>query len=85
MADVAGGGPNPDGGRRLVDYLLRPETEALLAEGGGYQFPLNPAVAVTPPAGLRGPAQTRPMAVDFEKAADLWESTQLMLRGTFGG
>ena len=31
---VVRGGPNPGGARRLVDYLLRPETERRLAEGG---------------------------------------------------
>ena len=45
------GGPNPAGGRKLIDYLLRPETEAKLAEGGGFQIPLNPPVkANLPPA-----------------------------------
>ena len=40
----------PAGARRLVDYLLRPETEAMLAAGGGFQIPLNPAVMAKLPA-----------------------------------
>src|SRR5205823_4866311 len=72
---VVKGGPNPDGARRLVDFLLRPESEKRLAEGGGFQIPLNPNVQAALPTGLLTPTQTKPMAVDFERAADLWEET----------
>src|SRR5439155_14179401 len=81
---VVKGGPNPDGARRLVDFLLRPESERRLAEGGGFQIPLNPQVRADLPAGLLTPAQTHSMAVDFDRAADLWEPAQAFLRETFG-
>jgi iron(III) transport system substrate-binding protein len=81
---VVKGGPNPAAARRLVEYLLRPESEKRLAEGGGFQIPLNPAAAATIPAGLLTPSQTRPMAVDFGRAADAWDDAQRFLRDTFG-
>lgn len=80
---VVKGCPNPAGARRLVDYLLRPETEARLAEGGGFQIPLNPTVAARLPAGLKTPARVRAMAVDFERAADRWDEAQAFLRDEF--
>lgn len=77
------GGPNPAAGRKLIDYLLRPETEAKLAAGGAFQFPMNPKAEVKLPAGLFTRHQVTPMAVDFEKAADLWDHTQAFLRDEF--
>src|SRR5262249_59950797 len=77
------GGPNPDGGKKLIDYLLRTETEARLAEGGGFQIPLNPNVNAKLPPALLTPSQVKPMAVDFEKATDLWDETQAFLRDEF--
>ena len=80
---VVKGGPNPAGARALVDHLVSADTEAKLAAGGGFQVPLNPAVKVALPAGLKGPADVRPMAVDFDKAADLWDAAQAFLRDEF--
>jgi iron(III) transport system substrate-binding protein len=81
---VVKGAPNPDAARKLIDFLLRPESEKRLAEGGGFQIPLNPQVQADLPAGLLTPAQTRSLAVDFDRAADLWEPAQAFLRETFG-
>ena len=76
--------PNADGARKLVDYLLRPETERRLAEGGGFQIPLNPGVVAKLPAGLLTPKDVRPMGVDFDRAADRWEESQRFLADLFG-
>lgn len=80
---VVKGCPNPAGARRLIDYLLRQETEAKLAEGGGFQIPLSPSVPAKLPKALLTPTQVKPMAVDFDKAADLWDDTQAFLRDEF--
>ncbi len=77
------GGPNADAARKLIEFLLRPETEKRLAEGGGFQIPLNPAVKAALPAQILTPSQTRPMRVSFDKAADAWEETQAYLRELF--
>lgn len=77
------GAPNPAGGKKLIDYLLRPETETKLAEGGGFQIPLNPAVKANLPAAVVTPDKVKRMAVDWEKAADLWDEVQAFLRDEF--
>ncbi len=80
---VVKGGPNPAGAKKLIDALLRAETEAKLATGGGFQIPLNPTVKADLPEALLTPTQAKPMAVDFEKAADLWDDAQAFLRDEF--
>ena len=80
---IVKGGPNSAGARRLVDHLLRPETEAKLAGGGGFQIPLSPQAKADLPAVLVPPSQVKVMAVDWDRAADLWEETQAFLRDEF--
>jgi iron(III) transport system substrate-binding protein len=80
---VVRGGPNPAGARRLVDFLLRPETEARLAAGGGFQIPLNPRAAAALPAAVVPPAAVKGMTVDWERAADRWDEAQAFLRDEF--
>ena len=80
---VIKGGPNPNGARKLVDYLLSPEIEKRLATAGGYQIPLNPKVEVELPAAVRPARQAKPMQVDFAKAAAIWEDVQTFLRDEF--
>jgi iron(III) transport system substrate-binding protein len=77
------GCPNPDGARKLVDYLLSAEVEAKLAEGGSHQIPLNPDVKATLPPQMETPRSVKPMAVDFAKAADLWDEVQAFMRDEF--
>jgi len=76
-------GPNPVAGQKLVEFLLRPETEKRLAEGGGFQIPLNPAVKADLPTAILRPTQTKAMTVDYARAAEMWEGTQAMLRELF--
>ncbi len=80
---VVKGGPNPAGAKKLIDFLLTPETEAKLATGGGFQIPLNPNVTADMPKALLTPSRVKAMAVDFDKAADLWDETQEFLRNEF--
>ncbi len=80
---VLRGAPNPAGARRLTDFLLRPETEMRLAEGGGYQFPLDPAVTPKLPEALQPGLTVKRMAVDFERVADRWDAAQAVLRELF--
>lgn len=76
-------GPSAESARKLVEFLLRAKTEKRLAEGGGFQIPLNPAVQAELPAGILRPNQTKAMDVNFDRAADAWEGTQAMLRELF--
>jgi iron(III) transport system substrate-binding protein len=81
---VVKGCPNPDGARRLVDYLLSPAVEKRLAEGGGYQIPLSPEVKANLPAALAPARTAKPMEVDFARAADRWAEAQAFLAEEFG-
>ena len=65
------GSPNPEGAKKLVDYLLSAEVEAKLAEAASHQIPLNPNVKVVLPEGMETPKTVKAMEVDFGKAADL--------------
>jgi iron(III) transport system substrate-binding protein len=81
---VVRGCPNPEGARRLVDYLLSAEVETQLGEGPSHQIPLNPRVTARLPAGLATPDRVKVMRVDWEKAADRWDESQRFLADEFG-
>ena len=70
-AVLIAGGPNPDAGRRFIDYLLRAKTEEALARSAAAQMPLRPEVPV--PASLTPIANLHPMEVDYAKLAVLQE------------
>jgi iron(III) transport system substrate-binding protein len=84
---VVRGCPNPEGGRKLVDFLLSAEVEKRLAEAASRQIPLNPEVTADLPKEIERPAgsggSVKAMQVDFDKAADLWEEVQTFLRNEF--
>ncbi len=75
------GAPNPDAGKKLVDYLLSPAVERRLADGPSAQLPLGPAGGGKRVP--RFPAMGEPMEVDFAAAAAGWEKTQTKLRDLF--
>ncbi len=64
-------GPNPEAGKRFIDYLLRPETEKALAASGAAQMPLRPGVPV--PAQVVPIEKLKPMRVDYVKVGDRLE------------
>jgi iron(III) transport system substrate-binding protein len=78
---VVQGCPNPVGAKKFIDYLL--QQEAVLASGGGYQIPINPAVADLVHPLLKSRRQVKAMAVDLERAADQWDEVQTFLRSEF--
>jgi iron(III) transport system substrate-binding protein len=80
---VIRGCPNPEGARKLIDYLLSAEVEAKLAETASHQIPLNPQVKVRLPKEIERPEAVKTMSVDFEKAAALWDEVQKFLRDEF--
>jgi iron(III) transport system substrate-binding protein len=61
------GAPHPEAGRKLIDYLLLPEVEQILATSPSAQIPLHPGVAV--PVVVQKMAQNPRMPVDFAQAA----------------
>ena len=80
---IVRGCPNPEGARKLVDFLLSADVEKQLAEADSHQMPLNPEVQATLPDAIKDGRTAHPMAVDFEKAADLWDKVQSFLRDEF--
>ena len=74
--------PHPANARRLVDYLLSPEIETLLAQGRSAQIPLGRQVTVQPRVAT--PKTIRALEVDFEAAADQWDNAAQWLREEFG-
>jgi iron(III) transport system substrate-binding protein len=81
------GAPNPQGARKLVDFLLSPEVEKRLAESASRQIPLNPQVHADLPKEMARPqaagGNVKAMDVDFDKATDLWDQVQAFLRSEF--
>ena len=71
--------PHPENGKRLIEFLLSPETEQALALGSSAQIPLNQKCKVA--AKIKTPWQIKAMKVDFEKASFEWEKMKaFMLR-----
>ena len=59
------GAPNPEPARRFIDYLLRPETEALLARGRSRQMPVRDGVPA--PEGVPSAVSLRALPVDWAR------------------
>jgi iron(III) transport system substrate-binding protein len=78
------GCPNPEGARKLIDFLLSPEIETALAEGESHQLPLNPEVKAKLPPALAPAKDAKPMRVDWDKAAEHWEEAAKFLATEFG-
>ena len=64
-------GPHPAQAEALAGFLLSPRVEAALAQGASGQIPLNPGVDTKPR--VETPRTVRAMAVNFDRAAELWE------------
>ena len=77
--------PDPDGAKKLVDYLLSAEVEKRLAEGPSAQIPLNPKVSATLPPQIETPANLTVMRVDWAGAADRWDDAQTFVTNLFAG
>lgn len=60
-------GPNPENGRKFMDYLLSAEVEQALAESEAAQMPLRPGVPV--PQGVKRVNEIKAMSVDYGKLA----------------
>ncbi|MCA9213681.1 MAG: extracellular solute-binding protein [Planctomycetales bacterium] len=75
------GARNSENGQRLIEFLLRPETEQLLAAGESAQIPLNTTGTAT--SRVATPHTIRAMSVDFNLAADKWETAAETVRDVF--
>ena len=62
------GCPNPEGAKKLIDYLLSVEVETKLAQSKSRQIPLNPQVKLASLKPIETPQTVRALAVDFAQA-----------------
>jgi len=74
-------GPHPKEAKQLVDFLLSPQVEVMLAKGPSAQIPLNSKVSTKPR--VESPRTVRAMEVDFEAAAAQWNAAAAFLRDLF--
>src|SRR5207248_2190327 len=56
-------GPNPEAGKKFIDYLLKPETEKALAESDAAQMPVRKGIPV--PEHVVPLEKIKPMEVDY--------------------
>ena len=75
------GGPHPDVGKKLIDYLLTPDVERRMADNGAH-MPLRPGIS-TPP-NVKRVSDIRAMKVDYAKVAETMERIQPWLRQWVG-
>jgi iron(III) transport system substrate-binding protein len=82
MTSLIANAPHPDEGKRLIDYLLSPDVERMLAQSEAVQIPLH--------AGVPGPKHIpaidtfKPMTLDFAKAASRVEDVTRRLAVILG-
>ncbi len=76
------GGPNPDNGRKLIEYLVSKETEHKLAVADCAQLPLNPGVP--PPKELKPIEQIKTMKVNYAELAAKLQEIQPVLKEWVG-
>ena len=62
------GGPNPENGKKLLDYLFSPATERKLAFADCAQIPLHKGIET--PTDVKKIENIKTMEVDFEKVAE---------------
>jgi iron(III) transport system substrate-binding protein len=76
------GGPNPDNGKKLIEYLVSKETERKLAAADCAQIPLNPGVS--PPKELKPIEQFKTMKVNYADLAAKLQAIQPVLKEWVG-
>lgn len=67
-ASLIKGGPNPENGRRLLEFLLSDEAEEILARHQRAHIPLKPGIAR--PAPVKVPGEFQTMKVDFQRVGE---------------
>jgi iron(III) transport system substrate-binding protein len=75
------GGPHPDAGRQLIDYLVSTDVERQLANTAAH-MPVRAGVATA--AGIRHASEVRSMNIDYGDVADAMERIQPWLREWVG-
>jgi iron(III) transport system substrate-binding protein len=82
MVSLIAGAPHPEAGKKLIDYLLSPEVERLLAQSEAVQVPLHEGVE--PPKNIPPIKSFKSMTLDYGKAADRVEDVTHRLEPILG-
>ncbi len=82
MVSLIAGAPHLEAGKKLIDYLLSPEVERMLAESEAVQIPLH--VGVEGPKNMPPLNSFKPMTLDYGKAADRVEGVTRRLQPILG-
>ena len=77
-AVLIAGGPHPEAGKKLIDYLLSKDTERKLAISDAAQIPLHPGVA--PPPQLRPIDAIKITKVNYAEVATKLQAIQPFLK-----
>jgi iron(III) transport system substrate-binding protein len=72
---------HPEAGKKLIEFLLRKETEKYLAHSESAQIPLHPGVEA--PANVIRIKETNIATIDWEKVADVLEESNLFIKDIF--
>ncbi|MBI3465825.1 MAG: extracellular solute-binding protein [Planctomycetes bacterium] len=72
-AVLIAGGPHAENGKKFVDYLLRPQTEAALARSEAAQMPLRSDTPLPDVFPFKPVSQIRAMSVDYGTLANKLE------------
>jgi iron(III) transport system substrate-binding protein len=73
--------PNPEAGKKLIDYLLSPEVEIALSKSRSAQIPVRPSLPGPP--GLPNLEEVKWMKADYSKAAAKLEESSRKLEELF--
>jgi iron(III) transport system substrate-binding protein len=76
------GAPHPEEGKKLIDYLLSPEVEAMLARSASMNLPLHPGVE-TPP-NVKAIDRLKFFQVDYGKVAARVQEVDRKLQSLLG-
>ena len=82
MVSLVANAPHPEAGKRLIDYLLSPEVERMLAQSEAVQIPLREGVEG--PKNIPPLSSFKPMTLDYGKAADRVEDAARRLQPILG-
>jgi iron(III) transport system substrate-binding protein len=76
------GGPNPENGKKLIEYLVSKETERKLAFADCAQIPLHPGVQT--PKEIKPIEQIKTMKVNYAQLAARLQAIQPILKEWVG-
>ncbi len=82
MASLIAGAPHSEAGKKLIDYLLSPDVEQMLAQSDAVQIPLHAGVEA--PKNIPPLSSFKPMTLDYAKAAGRVEDVVRRLQGILG-